>query len=60
MSEIADSDKPKRWTPAPDNGQAGTVLLPDGGWAYRYKGSDELIHMKKPQYPDDSAESPAE
>ncbi|MDV6271625.1 hypothetical protein [Rhodococcus globerulus] len=48
------------WKPAPDEGQAGTVLLPNGEWAYRYKGSTELIHMKKPPTADDPAEAAAE
>lgn len=43
MSENTNPDKGQRWTPAPDNGQAGTVSLPNGDWAYRYKDSDELI-----------------
>ncbi|WP_165839614.1 hypothetical protein [Rhodococcus sp. Eu-32] len=29
--------------PAPDEGQAGWVTLPDGRRAYRYLGSDDLI-----------------
>lgn len=48
------------WKPAPDEGQPGTVLLPSGEWAYRYKGSDELIHMKKPPQIDDPADTPVE
>ncbi|MGG7104767.1 hypothetical protein [Rhodococcus sp. 24CO] len=38
MSEIADPDKPTRWTPAPDNGQAGTVLLPHGDLGISLQG----------------------
>ena len=37
--------------PDPDEGQPGTVLLPDGSWAYRWKDAPdaELIIMKKPE-----------
>lgn len=58
MSEIADPDKVQRWTSAPDNGEAGTVLRPNGDWAYRYKGSDELIDLKKPADLKPTAEPP--
>ncbi|WP_336882774.1 hypothetical protein [Rhodococcus globerulus] len=26
----------------------GPSYFPNGDWAYRYKGSDELSHLKKP------------
>ncbi|MBS2993376.1 hypothetical protein AC1659_29175 [Rhodococcus erythropolis] len=51
MSESADSDKVEGWSPAPDVGQAGTVLTKDGQWAYRYKDGADLILMKMPERP---------
>ncbi|MFF2060054.1 hypothetical protein [Rhodococcus qingshengii] len=44
--------------PAPDTGQPGTVKLPDGRWAYRWKDAPdaELIYMKKPEGPAEPAE----
>ncbi|WP_172403537.1 hypothetical protein [Rhodococcus qingshengii] len=51
MSEIAKPEATQRWSPAPDEGQAGTVLTKDGQWAYRYKDGAELILMKMPDRP---------
>lgn len=51
MSEIAEPDEEQRWSPAPDTGQAGTVMLEGGQWAYRYKDGAELIMMKMPERP---------
>ena len=49
MSEIAEPDEERVWNPAPDVGQAGTVTLENGQWAYRYKGSADVIIMKMPE-----------
>ncbi|MGR6584899.1 hypothetical protein ACT89R_30295 (plasmid) [Rhodococcus qingshengii] len=38
--------RPRPW------GQAGTVMMTDGQWAYRYKDGAELIMMKMPERPD--------
>lgn len=46
MSESAEPDAVQGWSPAPDEGQAGTVLTKDGQWAYRYKDGADLIIMK--------------
>ncbi|MFK4362356.1 hypothetical protein ABH939_005891 [Rhodococcus sp. 27YEA6] len=51
MSEIAEPDAGPGWSPAPDVGQAGTVMTKDGQWAYRYKDGAELIMMKMPERP---------
>lgn len=51
MSEIAKLEETQSWSPAPDEGQAGTVLTSDGQWAYRYKDGAELIMMKMPDRP---------
>ncbi|MCW0191082.1 MAG: hypothetical protein OJJ55_07245 [Rhodococcus sp.] len=40
-----------RVEPAPDEGQAGTVLTSDGRWAYRHKDGAELIMMTMPERP---------
>ncbi len=37
------------FTPKPDEGQAGLVLLPDGRYGFRYPESDDVIIMKKPE-----------
>ncbi|UJC82105.1 hypothetical protein D4768_30215 (plasmid) [Rhodococcus erythropolis] len=49
MSESAELDEAQRWSPTPDVGQAGTVALEDGQWAYRYKDGADLIIMKMPE-----------
>lgn len=49
MSESAEPDEVQGWSPAPDEGQAGTVLTKDGQWAYRYKDGVDLIIMKMPE-----------
>lgn len=49
MSESAEPDEAQSWSPAPDVGQAGTVALEDGQWAYRYKDGADLIIMKMPE-----------
>ena len=51
MSESAEPDETQGWSPAPDEGQAGTVMTKDGQWAYRYKDGAELIMMKMPERP---------
>lgn len=49
MSESAEPDEVQGRSPAPDEGQAGTVLTKDGQWAYRYKDGADLIIMKMPE-----------
>ncbi|MDN3461123.1 hypothetical protein [Rhodococcus sp. APC 3903] len=51
MSEIAKPEETQSWSPAPDKGQAGTVMLENGQWAYRYKDGADLILMKMPDHP---------
>ena len=51
MDEIAQPDQVQAWSPAPDKGQAGTVMLEGGQWAYRYKDGAEPIIMKMPERP---------
>ncbi|MBT2270519.1 hypothetical protein [Rhodococcus qingshengii] len=51
MSETAEPDEVHGWSPAPDEGQAGTALTSDGRWAYRFKDGAELIMMKMPERP---------
>lgn len=51
MSEIEEPAAALGWSPAPDEGQAGTVLTKDGQWAYRYKDGADLILMKMPERP---------
>lgn len=51
MSETGEPDETRGWSPAPDEGQAGTVRLENGQWAYRYKDGAELIMMKMPDRP---------
>lgn len=51
MSEITEPDEGQGWSPAPDKGQAGTVALEGGQWAYRYAEGDEPIIMKMPERP---------
>ncbi|WP_173362656.1 hypothetical protein [Rhodococcus erythropolis] len=51
MTESAEPNEVQGWSPAPDEGQAGTVMTNDGQWAYRYKDGAELILMKMPERP---------
>ena len=51
MDEIAQPDQAQAWSPAPDKGQAGTVMREGGQWAYRYKDGAEPIIMKMPERP---------
>ncbi|MEH6796686.1 MAG: hypothetical protein V7694_21385 [Rhodococcus sp. (in: high G+C Gram-positive bacteria)] len=51
MSETAKPDDFQGWSPAPDEGQAGTVKMANGQWAYRYKDGADLIMMKMPERP---------
>ncbi|MFC1471205.1 hypothetical protein [Rhodococcus qingshengii] len=51
MSETAEPNATQGWSPAPNEGQPGTVLTKDGQWAYRYKDGADLIMMKMPERP---------
>ena len=51
MSEIEEPDAIQGWSPAPGEGQAGTVLTSDGRWAYRYKDGADLFLRKMPERP---------
>ena len=37
------------WTPPPDEGQAGRVLLPNGWWGFRYKAGVRPLIVEKPE-----------
>ncbi|MBX9152253.1 hypothetical protein [Rhodococcus qingshengii] len=37
------------WSPPPDEGQAGMVLLPNGWWGYRYKAGVRPLIVEKPE-----------
>ena len=49
MSETAEPGEDQGWTPAPDVGQAGAVILESGRWAYRSKEGAVPILMKMPE-----------
>ncbi|MFF1947027.1 hypothetical protein ACFVWF_33375 [Rhodococcus qingshengii] len=36
------------WSPPPDEGQAGMVLLPNGWWGFRYKAGVRPLIVEKP------------
>ncbi|MET3959974.1 hypothetical protein ABIE52_006909 [Rhodococcus sp. OAS809] len=52
MSGTAEPGEGQGWSPAPDVGQAGAVILKSGRWAYRYKKGVVPIFMRMPERPD--------
>lgn len=43
------SDPDEGWSPPPDEGQAGMVLLPNGWWGYRYMAGVRPVIVEKPE-----------
>ncbi|MBW4818350.1 hypothetical protein [Rhodococcus qingshengii] len=37
------------WSPPPDEGQAGMVLLPNGWWGFRYKPGVRPLIVERPE-----------
>ncbi|MGM5069766.1 hypothetical protein EU244_033625 [Rhodococcus qingshengii] len=47
------------WSPPPDEGQAGMVLLPNGWWGFRYKAGVRPLIVEKPEERDAPPDTPA-